>query len=66
MPQEKLKLDEKDVAAEIEQRKAQFKAEKMDYSPEMVESEVRETFKTVVVMEWLKDTVKRTVEPYVA
>lgn len=52
------------MAAEFSQRRQAFVAQGLEFSEDVLRGEIRETFRSVVVMEWLKDNVKRHTLPY--
>ncbi|GFR44774.1 hypothetical protein Agub_g6106 [Astrephomene gubernaculifera] len=59
-----LTLDEEMVAQEFALRERQMQAVGQPPSREELMEDVRETVKTVIVTEWLKDNIKRHVLPY--
>ncbi|MEW5305071.1 MAG: hypothetical protein WDW36_007635 [Sanguina aurantia] len=61
---ESLTLDQTDVDAEVAQRKQQYTSQGVEFDEVMLVAEVEETFKSVKVIEWLKDNVKRVVKPW--
>ncbi|GIL80615.1 hypothetical protein Vretifemale_9953 [Volvox reticuliferus] len=59
-----LELDEGAVEAEYQLRERQMQAVGQPFEREELLEDVRETVKSVTVIEWLKDNIKREVLPY--
>jgi len=63
---ESLTVDAQDIDAEMKLQEEQYKEQKLEYDIAAVREQVVDSFKHVRVIEWLKDTLPRTVVPYQA
>lgn len=63
---EGLKVDEADVASEMEMQKQSYEGSDVEYDADVMREQVVDNFKNVMVIEWLKDNCQRNVQPYVA
>ena len=61
---EGMKVDDSDVKNEMELQIQQYKIQNLEYDPQGLREQVLDSFKHVKVIEWLKDTLKRTVIPF--
>jgi len=59
-----LALEEAEMQEEVAARKQQYDAQKLECDVDALREQVRDTFKHVKVIEWLKDNLKRNVVPY--
>eukprot|EP00200_Dunaliella_tertiolecta_P006290 CAMPEP_0202355696 /NCGR_PEP_ID=MMETSP1126-20121109/10480_1 /ASSEMBLY_ACC=CAM_ASM_000457 /TAXON_ID=3047 /ORGANISM="Dunaliella tertiolecta, Strain CCMP1320" /LENGTH=504 /DNA_ID=CAMNT_0048948349 /DNA_START=94 /DNA_END=1608 /DNA_ORIENTATION=+ len=61
---EQIPLEDEEVQAEVDLRKKSYQEQKVDYDEEAIREQVITTIKSVKVVEWLKDNVKRNIVPY--